>query len=117
MGMLRSSGRLPPSAALVRAMRLIVPVAILPEGITRLARVTAATASSGEMPYCWSLSGFSVMTMVRWLPPKGGGADTPGRVANSGRAVEREILHFPLCSRGAAEDQLADGHAARVEAR
>ena len=25
------------------------------------------------------------MTMVRGLPPKGGGADTPGRVANSGR--------------------------------
>ena len=23
--------------------------------------------------------------MVRWLPPKGGGAETPGRVANSGR--------------------------------
>ena len=25
------------------------------------------------------------MTMVRWLPPNGGGAETPGRVANSGR--------------------------------
>ncbi len=25
------------------------------------------------------------MTMLRWLAPKGGGADTPGRVANRGR--------------------------------
>ncbi len=23
--------------------------------------------------------------MVRWLPPKGGGAETPGRLANIGR--------------------------------
>ncbi len=56
------------------------------------------------------------MTMVRWLPPNGGGAETPGSVAKSGTyAVEREILHFALRSGGTAEDQLADRHAACVE--
>ena len=50
-----------------------------------MALLTAAIASSGETRYCCSLSGSSVTTMVRWLPPKGGGAETPGSVANSGR--------------------------------
>ena len=45
----------------------------------------AAIASSGEMRYCCSLSGLRVMTIVRWAPPNGGGAETPSRVANSGR--------------------------------
>ena len=85
MGVLISSGRLPPKAALVRAMRSTLPVHMLPDGITRVALLTAAMASSGEIRYCRSLSGSSVMTMVRWLPPNGGGADTPGSVANSGR--------------------------------
>ena len=30
-------------------------------------------------------SGLTLTTMVRALPPKGGGAETPGKVANSGR--------------------------------
>src|SRR2546425_8186891 len=45
----------------------------------------AAIASSGEMRYCCSLSGLRVMTIVRWAPPNGGGAETPSSVANSGR--------------------------------
>ena len=49
MGVLNSSARLPPSAALVLAMRLIFPVHMLPDGITRLALLTAAIASSGEI--------------------------------------------------------------------
>src|ERR1035441_2824841 len=106
MGVPRSSGRLPPRAALVRAMRLSVPVAILPEGITRLARVTAATASSGEMPDCSSLSGV-----------RGRRGNTGQGSEQGAHAVEREILHFALGSGGAAENQLADSHAARVETR
>ena len=85
MGALSNSARLPPSAALVRAIRSMAPVYMLPEGITRVALLTAAMASSGEMRYWWSLPGSSVTTMVRWFPPKGGGAETPGSVANSGR--------------------------------
>jgi hypothetical protein len=42
-------------------------------------------ASSGEIWYWRSLSGSSMTTMVRWFPPKGGGAETPGSVAKSGR--------------------------------
>ncbi len=56
--------------------------------------------------------------MVRWLPPKGGGAETPGRVANSGRTRFSAKSCISPCVRvGAAEDQLADGDAAGVEAR
>ena len=80
-----SSLRFAPSTALLVAMRVKSPVRTLPDGITRLAWFTAAIASSGEIRYCRSLSGFSRTTMVRWLPPKGGGAETPGNVAKIGR--------------------------------
>jgi len=29
--------------------------------------------------------------MVRWLDPKGGGADTPGKVANKGRTLKSAL--------------------------
>ena len=51
MGVLRSSARLPPNAAFVLAMRLISPVHMLPDGITRVDLLTAAIASSGEILY------------------------------------------------------------------
>ena len=44
-----SSGRLPPSDALLDAMRVSSPMRTLPDGITADARFTAAIASSGEM--------------------------------------------------------------------
>jgi hypothetical protein len=85
MGVLNSSERFPPSAAFVLAMRLISPVHIFPEGITNEALLTAEIASCGEIRYCLSLPGSSVMTIVLWFPPNGGGAETPGSVANKGR--------------------------------
>src|SRR5580704_11816927 len=85
IGVFRSSERFAPSAALVRAMRSTEPVHMLPDGITTLDLLTAAMASSGEMRYCRSFDGSSVMTIVLWLPPNGGGAETPGRVAKRGR--------------------------------
>ena len=58
------------------------------------------------------------MTMVRWLPPNGGGAETPGSVANSGRTrLSAKSCISPWRAGCAAEDQLADGDAAGVEAR
>ena len=55
--------------------------------------------------------------MVRWLPPKGGGAETPGRVAKSGRTrLSAKSCISPWVWFGAAEDELADGDAAGVEA-
>ena len=64
MGVFRSAARSPPSAALVLAMRFMLPVHMLPDGITSEALLTAAMASCGETLYCCSLSGSSVMTMV-----------------------------------------------------
>ena len=45
----------------------------------------AATTSSGDMLYARSRSGLTFTTTLRALPPKGGGAETPGKVANNGR--------------------------------
>ena len=84
MGVLSSSERSPPSAAFVRAIRSTVPVKMFPEGMTSDALLTAEIAWSGETRYCCSLPGSSVITMVRWFPPNGGGAETPASVANSG---------------------------------
>ncbi len=56
-----------------------------PEGSTVVARLTAPTTSSGESRYARIFAGSTLITMLRWLPPKGGGADTPGRVAKIGR--------------------------------
>jgi hypothetical protein len=78
-----------PNAALVEAMRIRSPVRTLPEGITVEARLTAVMASSGEMRYARSRSGSTPIAMVRWLPPKGGGAETPVRVAKVGRTCTR----------------------------
>src|ERR1017187_3332876 len=61
------------------------PMAMLPDGLMRFAAVTAATTSSGDMLYARKRSGFRLITMVRALPPNGGGAETPGSVAKSGR--------------------------------
>ena len=76
---------LPPSVAFVDAIRIRSPVRTLPDGRTVVARFTANTTSSGESRYCLSFSGSTRTTIVRWLPPNGGGADTPGSVAKMGR--------------------------------
>ena len=60
-------------------------IAMFPEGLIMLAAVIADTISSGDILYERRRSGFTLITIVRALPPKGGGAETPGRVANSGR--------------------------------
>ena len=67
------------------------PTDMLPEGLMRLAAVTAATTSSGDMLYARKRSGFRLMTIARALPPKGGGAETPGSVANIGRTRFRAM--------------------------
>ena len=57
----------------------------VPAGVMTLPVLTARMTSCGERLYARSRVGSTLMTMVRWLPPKGGGADTPGKVANWGR--------------------------------
>ena len=71
--------------ALTGTIGYLSPRFMLPDGLRILAAVMAWTRSSGESPYARRRSGLALMTMVRALPPKGGGAETPGRVAKSGR--------------------------------
>src|SRR5881296_469632 len=73
-----------PKAALVDANRRRSPVRTLPEGRTVVARLTLAITSSGESRYALIRSGSARTTILRWLPPKGGGAETPGKVAKIG---------------------------------
>ena len=118
MGVLSSSARLPPSAALVRAMRSTLPVHMLPEGITRVALLTAAMASSGEMRYWLQLVGIERDDDGALVAAEGRRRGDAGkRGEQRADAVDGEILQFALGASGAAEDQLADGDAAGVEAR
>ena len=66
-------------------MRVSSPMLTLPDGMITLPVVTARITSSGDMPYERSRSGSTRMTIVRWLPPNGGGDVRPGSVANCGR--------------------------------
>ena len=50
------------------------------------------------------------MTIVRWLPPNGGGAETPGSVANSGRTRFNAKSCISQGPGLAAENQLAHRH-------
>src|SRR5207249_8856896 len=66
-------------------MGYLLPSERLPEGLIVFAAEIAETISSGDMLYERSRSGLRLMTMLRALPPNGGGAETPGSVANRGR--------------------------------
>jgi hypothetical protein len=83
-GVSSNSWRSLPRAALVLAILRRLASRTLPEGSTVVALFTASITSSGERPYSRNFSGSTVITMLRWLPPKGGGAETPGRVAKIG---------------------------------
>jgi len=63
-----------------------VPIRIFPVGVMVFALAIAFTTSSGDMLNAASLSALSAYDNRRALPPiYGGGADTPGNVAKSGR--------------------------------
>ena len=52
--------------------------------------VFSAAINSWSDTFLASMSvGSTFRTMVRWLPPNGGGAETPGRLANMGRTLNR----------------------------
>src|SRR5687767_7761609 len=60
-------------------------IGTLPEGLIELPLTSALITSSGDMPYDCSRWGSTVTTIVRALPPNGGGAETPGSLENIGR--------------------------------
>src|SRR5262249_18310851 len=59
----------------------------LPAGSVRFARASACATSSGDSWYERSFAGSTYTSIVRILPPDGGGADTPGSVASIGRTL------------------------------
>ena len=66
-------------------MGYLPAMGMFPDGLMRFAAVMADTISSGAMRSARRRSGLTLTRMLRALPPNGGGADTPGSVANSGR--------------------------------
>ncbi len=63
------------------------PKVTLPAGVMVLAPAKAVTTSSGVTPVLRKRSGLRLIRIERALPPNGGGAETPGKVAKSGRTV------------------------------
>ena len=55
----------------------------------KLPRSIALTTSWGERLYERSRSGSTLTTMLRMLPPNGGGDEMPARPANIGRTRKR----------------------------
>ena len=89
----------------------------LPEGSTVLARLTAAIASSGEMRYARSRSGFEPDDDGPLVAAEGRRrGDARQRGEQRAHAVERDVLHLAGLRRRAREHQLPDRHAAGVEA-
>ena len=74
---------------LTGTIRFWSPRVRLPAGVMTLAPARAAATSSGVTPVLRRRSGMRLTKMLRALPPKGGGAETPGKVAKSGRTVLR----------------------------
>ena len=71
--------------AFISTIGYLSPRLMLPEGLMGLASDSDLTMSSGESPYARIRSGFTLTMIPRELPPNGGGAETPGSVANAGR--------------------------------
>src|SRR6185437_4461835 len=61
----------------------------LPEGVMALFLATAFVTSSADKLYIRSFSGLTLMSTDLALEPKGGGAESPGTVANIGRTRVR----------------------------
>ena len=61
---------------------------IAPDGLTAFPAAKARTTSSGDRLYARRRFGSARTTTVRWFPPNGGGADTPGMDANIGRTLK-----------------------------
>ena len=105
-----------PTTEFIGEMRVSSPMLTLPDGMMTLPVVTARITSSGAMPYERSRSGSTRMTIVRWLPPNGGGDVRPGqRRELRPDAVQRQILDLTETAGVAPEDEIADRHRARVE--
>jgi hypothetical protein len=73
---------------LIGTIGIAFPMRTFPEGLIVFPLPIAATTSSGLMLYDRSLSGSTLITIVRGLPPNGGGADTPGSDAKRGVTIK-----------------------------
>ena len=88
---------------LMRTTGISEPIQALPDGLMRLPLLNAATTSSGAIFNDMSRLGSTRTTTVRALPPNGGGAETPGRLANMGRTRNRARSWISLMLRVSLE--------------
>ena len=118
MGVLRSSGRLPPRAALVRAMRFERAGGDVAGGHDEARLGDGGDGFVGRDAVLLELVGIERDDDGALVAAEGRRRGDAGqRGEQRAHAVEREVLHFALGVGGAAEDKLADGDAAGVEAR
>ena len=88
MGMF-SSSLTSRTSELMGTIGIILPIRTFPEGLIVFPLVRAVISSSGDIDVRAEPLGVGRITTVRWLPPNGGGAETPGRLANIGRTLNR----------------------------
>src|SRR5258708_5763233 len=77
------------SRELILVTYMILSTRRLPDGVMALFCAIACTTSSADRLYMRSFSGLTLINTDRALEPKGGGADSPGTVANKGRTRVR----------------------------
>src|SRR5579863_955324 len=73
------------SSELMEVTYMILPIRRLPDGVMALFFDIACTTSSADKLNWRSFSGFTLISTDRALEPNGGGAESPGTVANRGR--------------------------------
>src|ERR1700748_2186099 len=73
------------SRELMEVTYMMLSTRRLPDGVIALFCEIAWTTSSADRLYMRSFSGLTLITTDRTLEPKGGGAESPGTVANRGR--------------------------------
>src|SRR5579872_5078735 len=78
-----------PSRELMDVTYMMLSTRRLPEGVIALFLAIAATTSSADKLYIRNFSGLTLISTDLALEPKGGGAWSPGTVANRGRTLVR----------------------------
>src|SRR5579872_6879349 len=84
------------SSELIEVTYIVLSTRRLPEGVMALFRVIASTTWAAERLYILSFVGSTLICTDRALEPKGGGAESPGTVANNGltRVIARSKISF-----------------------
>src|SRR5690554_4770716 len=84
---------------LIGAIKFLSPILMFPAGDGKLLLAMAMVTSSGLKLFACIKLGSALTMMVRALPPKGAGAETPGTFTNIGRIFVNTSVWISLMER------------------